>query len=127
MKIVLSYNNEKPMYEQIKDAIKSAIYSGQLKDKDVLPSMRQLAKELDVSMITTKRAYVDLEYEGFVYTISGKGTFVKLHDLDRVLDTRRQKLLSELEIKLQQCYEAEMPKDIVIKSVDKIYGGNNDE
>lgn len=64
------------MCEQIKEAIKNEIITQNLQAEEILPSIRLLAKELNISMITSKRAYIDLEHEGFIYTIPGKGTFV---------------------------------------------------
>ena len=77
MRIVLSYQSGVPIYEQIKDQIKASILSGELCEGDPLPSMRQLARDLKVSLITTTRAYGDLELEGFVHTMPGKGVYVK--------------------------------------------------
>lgn len=76
MEIVIQTNSKVPLFEQIREQVKDAIYAGRLTEGDVLPSMRQLAKDLNVSVITTKRAYEDLEREGFVVTAIGKGTFV---------------------------------------------------
>lgn len=76
MEIIIANNSKIPLFEQIKEQIKDAIYAGTLKDGDALPSLRQLAKDLHVSVITTKRAYEDLEREGFLVTTVGKGTFV---------------------------------------------------
>ncbi|RZT00621.1 GntR family transcriptional regulator [Cuneatibacter caecimuris] len=77
MRIVLSYQSGVPIYEQIKDQIKASILSGELCEDDPLPSLRQLARDLKVSLITTTRAYGDLELEGFVHTMPGKGVYVK--------------------------------------------------
>ena len=77
MRIVLSYQSGVPIYEQIKDQIKASILSGELCEGDPLPSLRQLARGLKVSLITTTRAYGDLELEGFVHTMPGKGVYVK--------------------------------------------------
>lgn len=77
MRIVLSYQSGVPIYEQIKDQIKASILSGELCEGDPLPSLRQLARDLKVSLITTTRAYGDLELEGFVHTMPGKGVYVK--------------------------------------------------
>lgn len=74
--IVIRNSSEKPLYEQIKDQIKTQIISGELAAGDQLPSMRYLAKELRISVITTKRAYDDLEQEGFIVSVQGKGSFV---------------------------------------------------
>ena len=76
MHIVISNQSGKPIYEQITEQVKALIISGELKEGDALPSMRLLAKELRISVITTKRAYEELEREGFLYSITGKGSFV---------------------------------------------------
>ena len=80
MEIVISNSSGKPIYEQITDQIKAQIMDGRLKAGDPLPSMRALAADLRVSLITTKRAYNDLEAEGFVQTVAGKGSFVAAQD-----------------------------------------------
>lgn len=77
MKILLQNNSNQPIYEQIKEQIKANILQGKVEPGTPLPSMRELASDLGVSLITTKRAYVDLEQEQFVTSIRGKGTFVK--------------------------------------------------
>ncbi len=80
MEIIISNSSGKPIYEQITDQVKSQIMSGQLKAGDPLPSMRALAQSLRISLITTKRAYNDLEAEGFIETVAGKGSFVAAQD-----------------------------------------------
>ena len=77
MNIIISNTSGIPIYEQIKDQLKEAIFSGELKDGDLLPSIRQLAKDLQISVITTMRAYNDLEQEGFIVSVQGKGSYVK--------------------------------------------------
>lgn len=76
MDIIISNSSDKPIYEQISVQIKNAIISGALPEGYALPSMRFLAKELRISVITTKRAYTDLEKDGFIETVKGKGSFV---------------------------------------------------
>ena len=76
MKIVISNSAKEPIYEQIKRQIKESILRGELKEGELLPSIRQLAKDLHISVITTKRAYDDLEKEGYIVTVVGKGSFV---------------------------------------------------
>ena len=76
MDIILSNSSGKPIYEQIADQVKEQIMTGALAAGDALPSMRLLAKELRISVITTKRAYEELEREGFINTVPGKGCFV---------------------------------------------------
>lgn len=89
-------NVDKPIYEQIIIQIKNSIISGELQQKEMLPSIRTLAKELQISVITTKRAYEELEKEGLVYSIAGKGFFVS----DKNIDILREKKIQMLEEKL---------------------------
>lgn len=77
MKIIISNDSGIPIYEQIKNQIKAQIVAGDLKADEALPGMRTLASDLKVSVITTKRAYNDLEQEGYTYSMPGKGSFVK--------------------------------------------------
>ena len=76
MNIIISNVGDKPIYDQIYQQIKTAILSGELKPGDPLPSIRSLAKDLRVSVITTKRAYEELERAGYLYTVPGKGCYV---------------------------------------------------
>ena len=76
MDFYISHSSNKPIYEQIMAQIKSQILSGVLKEGDALPSIRLLARELRISVITTKRAYDELEHEGLLHSVAGKGTFV---------------------------------------------------
>lgn len=77
MDIIISNSSGVPIYEQIEEQIKSQIMNGELAEGDALPSMRVLAKELKISIITTKRAYEELERDGFIESVTGKGSFVK--------------------------------------------------
>ena len=98
MDIILSNSSGKPIYEQIADQVKSQILSGTLAAGDALPSMRLLAKDLHISVITTKRAYEELEREGFLQNIPGKGCFVapQNRELLREAQLRRvEELLSQ--------------------------------
>lgn len=83
MNFIISNSSGVPIYEQIEEQIKSQIMTGELKEGDALPSMRVLAKDLKISIITTKRAYEDLERDGFIESVVGKGSFVK--DLNKEL------------------------------------------
>ena len=93
MKLIISNRSSTPIYEQIKAQIKDAILNGELLEDSPLPSIRQLAKDLKISVITTTRAYTDLENEGFVVNIQGKGCFV----LPRNLELVRENALREIE------------------------------
>lgn len=87
MDILISNSSGVPLYEQIEEQIKSQILSGELAEGDALPSMRILAKDLKISIITTKRAYEELERDGFIYSVTGKGSFVKGINSDIIKET----------------------------------------
>ena len=89
MFIVISPLNPDPMYKQVTDQVKDAIADGTLKPEDKLPSIREMARELKISEITIKRAYADLEHEGYILTRSGLGSFVADINKDKL---RREKL-----------------------------------
>ena len=127
MVIKLSFDNPKPMYEQIEEEIKRAIYNGELEDNTPLPSVRQLSTDLQVSQITTKRAYADLEREGFIYTIAGRGTFVKLANIDELSKNRKEEIMQELEKQLKEAVNAKLSEEDVVNLVHKVYGGKEDE
>ncbi|MDF2941517.1 MAG: hypothetical protein K0S01_375 [Herbinix sp.] len=84
MNILISNSSDKPIYEQITSQMKQMIIIGELEAGGILPSMRTLAKELRISVITTKRAYEELERDGFIYTVVGKGSFVAEKNLEFV-------------------------------------------
>ncbi|MBU3098946.1 MULTISPECIES: GntR family transcriptional regulator [Clostridium] len=94
MTIIISNLSNDPIYLQIIDQIKGLIFSGEIKEGDALPSMRNLAKDLQVSVITTKRAYEELEKEGFIVSLTGKGSFVSGQNKD-ILRTKKMKILEE--------------------------------
>ena len=101
MQIYLSNSGQEPIYAQITRQIKQQILSGALSAGDALPSLRVLAKELRISVITTKRAYDELEADGFLYTVAGKGCFVAEKNLDLI----REQKLKELEDHLDAAVE----------------------
>jgi len=98
MNIIISNSSSQPIYEQIANQVKAHIINGVLQSGEVLPSIRNLAKELQISVITTKRAYEELEKEGFVETVGGKGTFVSGQNSEFI----REKRLKELEEKITE-------------------------
>lgn len=91
MDIIISNASGRPIYEQITDQIKNSIMTGALGEGDVLPSMRLLAKELHISVITTKRAYEDLERAGFIETVPGKGSFVARRNMEFLREEQLRK------------------------------------
>lgn len=94
MNIVILNSSPDPIYEQICQQIKYAIVKSELQAGEMLPSIRSLAKELRISVITTKRAYEELEREGYIETVGGKGTFVSLHNT-ALLKEKRMQLIEE--------------------------------
>src|SRR5699024_3495397 len=94
MQIIISNSSKEPIYEQITDQIKSSILSGELQEGDAIPSMRRLAKDLQISVITTKRAYEELEKDGFIYSMVGKGSFVAEQNLG-IIREKKLKVIEE--------------------------------
>lgn len=92
MNIIISNSSNTPIYEQIKEQIKNKIVSNELKTGDLLPSIRNLAKDLRISVITTKNAYDELEREGYVETIPGKGTYVASKNVEIIKEEQMQKI-----------------------------------
>ncbi|EOU1682956.1 GntR family transcriptional regulator [Clostridium perfringens] len=101
MNIVVSNTSGIPIYEQIAKAIKNDILSGDLKENSALPSIRSLASELRVSVITTKRAYEELERDGFIYTLPGKGSYVAEQNKELLMEEK----LREIEGKLGEAID----------------------
>jgi len=95
MKIIISNASSEPIYQQIGKQIKAQIISGDLKEGEGLPSIRKLAKELQISVITTKRTYVELEKEGFIDVVAGKGTFVAIQNKE-LLKEKKMKSVEDL-------------------------------
>lgn len=92
MNIIISNSSSDPLYEQIKKAIKQAIYTNELKEEEILPSVRALANDLKISFLTVKKAYDELEAEGFIKTVQGKGSYV----LPKNLELLREEKLKEI-------------------------------
>jgi len=101
MRIVLSNASPDPIYEQIARQIRAQILSGDLSEGDVLPSIRALARDLQISVITTKRAYEELEREGLLNTVGGKGTFVAAQNPEFL----REKKMKAVEEKLAEAVD----------------------
>jgi len=101
LNIVVSNTSGVPIYEQIAKAIKNEILSGDLKENSALPSIRSLASELRVSVITTKRAYEELERDGFIYTLPGKGSYVAEQNKELLMEEK----LREIEEKLGEAID----------------------
>lgn len=97
MKIIINTSLMVPIYEQIVDQIKMLIRNGELKENDNLPSVRTLSKELKISALTVKKAYDNLESEGFTVTVHGKGTYVAATNTELLLEEQKKELEADLE------------------------------
>jgi len=102
LKIILSNSKNNPIYEQLETQMRHMILEGTLTPDERLPSIRGLAKDLGVSVITVKRSYDDLEGEGYIYSIVGKGSFVSGQTLSRLKEKKLQLLEAELEHTMQE-------------------------
>jgi GntR family transcriptional regulator len=96
MKIIIKNSSEQPLYQQIKDQIKGGILRQELKEGEKLPSIRSLANDLHVSVLTTKRVYDELEKEGFIVSTVGKGTFVASENLEMLSESKRHLIENRL-------------------------------
>ena len=102
MKIMINNSLMTPIYEQIVDQVKALIRSGELKENDNLPSVRALAKELKISALPVKKAYDNLEAEGFTVTVHGKGTYVAATNTDLLLEEQKKEVETDLEMASQK-------------------------
>ncbi len=109
LNIIITNSNDQPIYLQIKEQIKEQILHGELKEKTSLPSIRKLAKDLQISVITTKKAYEELEREGFIETFPGKGSFVA---------AQNKQLLKEKQLKLIEDQLAKVINDSKAFNID---------
>lgn len=98
MNIIIENSSDEPIYQQIVTQVKGEIFSGKLIEGEALPSIRNLAKDLQISVITTKRAYEELEREGFIESVTGKGSFISGQNKELL----REKRMKILEDKLQE-------------------------
>lgn len=121
MEIIISNSSSKPIYEQITSQIKNLIMSGDLQPGSPLPSMRLLAKELRISVITTKRAYEELEREGFITTIIGKGSFVSENNTELVKEEHLRKIEENIQNAVDYARQGGISLDELHEIMDMIY------
>lgn len=121
MEIILSNNSNKPIYEQITSQIKAMIIKGELKPGDSLPSMRKLAKELHISVITSQRVYEDLQRDGFIESSVGRGTFVSAQNNDFIREENLRKVESMIEEVVDISKENDIKKEQLLKLIDMFY------
>ena len=121
MEIILSSASEKPIYEQITSQIKELIMKGELKPGEAMPSMRKLAKDLHVSVITTQRAYDDLAKDGFIVTVPAKGTFVSTRNQDFIREENLRRIESLLSDAAQLGRENGLSLEELKKTLELVY------
>lgn len=123
MDIIISNSDGRPIYEQIITQMKSLIIQNELKEGELLPSMRFLAKELRISVITTKRAYEELEREGFLVSVAGKGTFVAKRNVEIIREEQRKQVESHLSKAVECAKESGIAKNEMIEVLNILYEG----
>lgn len=116
MNIIISNSSDEPIYLQIMNQLKEQILKGELTESEPLPSIRKLAKELNISVITTKRAYDELEREGFIVTVAGKGSFVAVINHDMLRETK----LKYVEDKMSEAIETAKAVGLTLEELQEM-------
>ena len=121
MNIIISNSSGRPIYEQITSPLIQLILIVDLKPHDMLPSMRLLAKELRISVITTKRAYENLEKDGFIYTLVGKGSFVADTDRELLREEHLKQVEDHLEMAVRKARQAGITREEILEILDMLF------
>ena len=127
MDIIISNSVDTPLYEQVKVQIKNKIVANELKAGELLPSIRSLAKDLRISVITTKNAYDELEKEGYVETIPGKGTYVANKNTELIKEEQLQKVEGLIDTAVSIAKISGISKDEIKEMLDILYGEENED
>lgn len=127
MRVVLSNSSQVPLYEQVKEQIAAAILSGDLAEGAALPSVRALARDLRISVITTTRAYTELAAEGFIATVPGKGAFVQPLDRELVREQRVRQVEAGLQAALDAARPAGLGRDDLVEMLDTLIEADQQE
>ena len=117
MNIIISNRSDLPLFKQIENEIKTAIFNNELNEQDLLPSVRSLASDLNISFLTVKRAYDNLEKEGFIKTIQGKGSFVAPKNMELI----KEEKLKEIEKHIEQIYKISKISGITEMEIKEIF------
>ena len=117
MNIIITNSSGLPIFEQIENVIKEAIFSDELKEGEMLPSVRSLANELKISFLTVKRAYDELEKAGFIKTVQGKGSYVSPKNLDLI----KEEKLKEIQEHIEKIYEISKLSNISKDEVNEMF------
>ena len=122
--IILDYNDKRPIYEQIVDKMQALIAGGVLEPDSKLPSVRSLAVELSINPNTIQRAYSELERSGFIYSVKGRGNFVRADE--HLKEKRQAKILESLKKQLISCREQGITREKILHCVDNVYQDGRD-
>ena len=121
MNIVISNNINLPIYEQIVRAVKNGIIAGNIKEEDPLPSIRGLARDLQISIITTNRAYEELEKEGLIYSKAGKGFFVSKQNTNMLKEKKIQGIENDIQELVKECKKSGISKEEMLGMIEVIW------
>lgn len=121
MRILISNSSSVPIYEQIKNTIMNQIISGELKEEDSLPSIRSLAKDIRISVMTIKKAYDELEQEGYIITVQGKGSFVAPKNLELIKEQKLNEMESYMEKIMEIAKKYQIEKEEIMDLLDLFY------
>ena len=122
MRIIISNSSSEPIYEQISSQIKSQILAGDLDEGEALPSIRSLAKDLQISVITTKRAYEELEREGFIDTVGGKGSFVAAQNPEFLKEMKMKRVEERLAEAVMEARHLDIGIEALKEMLALLYG-----
>ena len=122
--IILDYSDKRPIYEQIVDKMQILIANGALEPDEKLPSVRSLAVELSINPNTIQRAYSELERSGFIYSVKGRGNFVRADE--HLKEQRQAKILEALKKQLISCREQGITREKILHCVDNVYQDGRD-
>ena len=125
MHLVISNSSSVPIYEQIKEQIIEQIMNDELKEDEMLPSIRSLSKDIKISLMTIKKAYDQLESDGYIVSIAGKGTFVASRNSNLVKEHAQKEIEDNIQKAIDLAIKYDISKDEIIDLVNMLYEGDN--
>lgn len=125
MHLVISNSSSVPIYEQIKEQIIEQIMNDELKEDEMLPSIRSLSKDIKISLMTIKKAYDQLESDGYIVSIAGKGTFVASRNSNLVKEHAQKEIEDNIQKTIELAVRYDISKDEIIDLVNMLYEGDN--
>lgn len=124
MNIIISNNSSVPIYEQIKNNIINQIMSNELQEGELLPSIRSLAKDIRISVMTIKKAYDELEIEGYIKSVQGKGTYVLEKNLEQAIEQARKDIEIHISKIIELAIRYDISKNDILDIFDYLYGSD---